>query len=170
MFGWFQKKDKRDAYELGRRAAESMNADMAAFMARCDPFIESIGAAVFGDHENPDISPVILARIDLRNFVEHLDDYLGQGVVPEFRAATAEWADVAKQAGVTAEFERLIQHHLDQFKSKLVRAAFQNLLNRVDALKEADDKWRAANPGKAAQMPFDSLDAELTDLVRARFG
>ena len=35
--------------------------------------------------------------------------------------------------------------------------AFQGLLDMTDTLKEADDRWRAANPAKAARIPFDAL-------------
>ena len=70
-----------------------------------------------------------------------------------------------KQAGLGAEFERLIEHHYHQLKSALVLAAFRRYLDMSDSLKAADDKWRIANPEKAAQIPFDALGPELGDVL-----
>ena len=50
-------------------------------------------------------------------------------------------------------------------KSLLVLAAFQKFLDTADILKEADDQWRANNPAKAAQIPFDALGPELGDVL-----
>lgn len=173
MFGWFRKNEKQvpvenivGPYELGRRTAESANADIEAYMqARFYPGIRDLADAVFGDFESPDVPPFVLARIDLKNFLERLDGDLRPRVLPQLRSATAGWVNIAKQAGVGAEFERLIEHHYDQLKSSLVLAAFQRFLDMADILKEADDQWRAANPEKAAQIPFDALGRELGDVL-----
>jgi hypothetical protein len=146
MFGWFRKNEKQvpvenivSAYELGRRTAESANADIEAYMRRFYPGIRDIGDAVFGDFESTDIPPFVLARIDLKNFLERLDGDLRPSVLPQLRSAMVGWVNVAKEAGVGAEIERLIEHHYDQLKSSLVLAAFQRLLDMTDILKEADD-------------------------------
>ena len=172
MFGWFRKNEKQvpvenivSAYELGRRTAESANADIEAYMQRFYPGIRDIGDAVFGDFESYDVPPFVLARIDLKNFLERLDGDLRPSVLPQLCSAMPGWVNVAKEAGVGAEIERLIEHHYDQLKSSLVLAAFQRLLDMTDILKEADDQWRANNPEKAAQIPFDTLGPELGDVL-----
>ena len=114
MFGRFRKNEKRfpvenvGAHELGRRTAESANADIEAYMQRFYPGIRDIGDAVFGDFESTDIPPFVLARIDLKNFLERVDDHLRPNVLPQLRSAMAGWVNVAKQAGAGAEMERLI--------------------------------------------------------------
>jgi hypothetical protein len=168
MLGWFRKNEKHaEAYELGRRTADSTNADIDAYMqARFYPHIQGMVDRVYGDFESSDLSPLVLARIDLKNFVERgVDELVRPTVLRQLRSAVAGWHDVAKQAGIEAEFERLIEHHYAQFKSRLVLAAFQRLLDMTDTLKKADDQWRAANPEKAAQIPSDALGPELGDLL-----
>src|SRR5262249_39620391 len=146
MFGWFRKNEKQvpDAYELGRRMAESTNADIEAYMeARFYPGIQGIGDVVFGDFKSPDVPPFVLARMDLKIFLDRLDDYLRPRVLPQLRSAVAEWIKLATEAGVSAEIERLIEHHYNQLKDAMAAAAFQRLLDMTDFLKEADDRWRA---------------------------
>jgi hypothetical protein len=70
MFGWFRKKEKQvsvgdisAAYELGRKAALSANAHIEAYLqARFYPGIKTVGDAMFGDFENPDVPPLVLAH------------------------------------------------------------------------------------------------------------
>jgi hypothetical protein len=173
MFGWFRKNEKQvpaeklvAAHELGRRAAESANADIEAYMqARFYPAVSGLVDAVFGDFETPDIPPLVAARIDLKSFLERIDGDLGTRLLPELRKAMAEWLDVFTQAGMSAEFAHLIEHHYEKFKSSVVLAAFQKFLDLADTLKAADDKWRTVNPEKAAEIPFDALGPELGDLL-----
>jgi hypothetical protein len=155
-----------EAYELGRRMADSTNADVEAYMQ--EHFysdIQGLVDRVYGDFKSPDLPPLVLARIDLKNFVERGADKLRPHVLAQLRSAMAGWHDVAKQAGMEAQFERLIEHHYEQFKSRSVLAAFNRLLDMTDTLKKADDQWRADNPEKAAQIPFDALGSELGDLL-----
>jgi hypothetical protein len=163
-----EKQEKLDeAYELGHRTFDSTNADIEAYMQEhFYPHIQGLVDRVYGDFKSPDLPPLVLARIDLKNFVERGGDkLLRPHVLSQLRSAVAGWHDVAKQAGVEAEFERLIEHQYAQFKSRLVQAAFDRLLDMTDTLKKADDQWRAANPEKAAQVPFDALGSELADLL-----
>ena len=168
MMGWFRKNEKLEkAYELGRRTFESTNADIEAYMqARFYPHIRDMVERVYGDFNSPDLSPLVLARIDLKNFVERgVDKLVRPTVLSQLRSAMAGWLDLAKQAGTEAQFDRLIEHHYEQFKSSLVRAAFQRLLDMTDTLKKADDQWRAANPEKAARIPADAFGSELVVLL-----
>jgi inhibitor of KinA sporulation pathway (predicted exonuclease) len=147
-------------------AAESAIADIEAYMqARFYPHIQKIADDAFGDFESPDLPPLVLARIDLKNFVEDVDEYVRPTVFPQLRSAVAGWINTMNQADVGAEFERLIEHHYEHFKSSLVLTAFGRLLDMTDTLKKADDKWRVANPEKAAQIPFDAFGPELGDLL-----
>jgi hypothetical protein len=173
MFGWFRKNEKQvpveniaSAYKLSRRTAESANADIKAHLqARFYPSIPGIVDAVFGDFESSDAPPLVLARTDLKIFLERLDGDLRPRVLPELLRATAGSGSTMKQAGLGAEFECLIEQHYNQLKSALILAAFQRFLDLADILKAADDKWRTANPEKAAQIPFDALDPELGDVL-----
>jgi inhibitor of KinA sporulation pathway (predicted exonuclease) len=115
MFGWLKKNEKQvpveniaSAHELGRSAAESAIADIEAYMqARFYPHIQKIADDAFGDFESPDLPPLVLARIDLKNFVEDVDEYVRPTVFPQLRSAVAGWINTMNQAGVGAEFERL---------------------------------------------------------------
>jgi hypothetical protein len=171
---WLQKKNEKQVpienavgpYELGRHSAVSAIADIEAYMqARWYPAIQGLVDVVYGKFESPDLPPLVLARADLKNFLERLDGELRPKILPELRSVTAGWVEIAKQASAGAEFERLIEHHYIQWKSNVVLAAFQRFLDIADLLKEADDKWRAANPKMAAEIPFDCLGPELGDLV-----
>lgn len=173
MFGWFRKSEKRvsdeklaEAYELGRRAAASANADMAAFMSRFDSAVETVADAAFRNLKDPRLPPLVLARIDLKNFIDHIDEDLGPRVLPQLRSATVKWANAMAQIGATPEFERLLQHHCDTLKTKLALAAFQRLLDMTESLKEADNQWRAANPERAAEIGVDALGDELAAALR----
>jgi len=130
-----------------------------AFMARYYSGVPKVAADVYGDFNSPDLPPFVLARADLKNFLEHVDE-LFRPLLSQLREATAGWADTSKQVGAGQ-----IELHYNQFKSASVVAAFQKLLDMTDALKEADDKWRAANPEKAAQIPFDTFSSELSDAL-----
>jgi hypothetical protein len=164
MLGWFRKKDSSDPFELGRRVAQSANADLEAYVqARFYPGILNMADVIFGDFENPNVPPLVLARADLKNFVERLDGHLRPSVMPELRSAMAGWINM--DVGVSSEIERLIEHHFNQFKSNIALAGLQRFLDMTDFLKEADDKWRATNPDKAAQFPFDTLGPELGDVL-----
>ena len=173
MIGWFRKSVKQvpvediaSACELGRRTAESANADIKAYMqTRFYPTIPGTVDAVFGGFESPDVPPFVLARTDLKMFLERLDDELRPRVLPQLLRATAGWDSTMQQAGLGAEFECLIEQHYNRLKSALVLAAFQRFLDMADILKAADDNWRTANPEKAAQIPFDALGPELGDVV-----
>jgi hypothetical protein len=164
MFGWLRNDEKQkldEARELGR-VAESANADIDACMKeRIYPHIWEMADQVFGDFESPDLPPLVLARSDLKGFVERVDEYVRPTVLPQLRSAVEGWLDVSKQAGIGAEFERLIEHHYEQFKSSLVLAAYQRLFDITDTLKEADDQWRAANPEKAAQIAISVVRSAL---------
>ncbi|MGA8696785.1 MAG: hypothetical protein WB689_23695 [Xanthobacteraceae bacterium] len=173
MFGWLRNNEKQlpveniaSAYEFARRTAESASADIKAYVqAHFYPSIPGILDAVFADFENPDVPPFVLGRTDLKIFLERLDDDLRPRVLPQLLRATAGWDSTMKQAGLGAEFECLIEQHYNRLKSALVLAAFQRFLDMTDILKAADDKWRAANPEKAAQIPFDALGPELGDVL-----
>ena len=39
---------------------------------------------MFGDFESTDVPPFVLARIDLKNFLERLDGHLRPSVLPQF--------------------------------------------------------------------------------------
>jgi hypothetical protein len=163
MFDWFRKKQVPAenlvaAYELGRRAADSADADIEAYMqARFYPAVPGLVDVVYGDFESPDIPPLVAARIDLKNFLERTVGNLRPKLLPELRKAMAGWLDAFNQAGMGAEIEDLIEHHYEKFKSRVALAAFQKFLDLADTLKAADDKWRAANPEKAAEIPVDAI-------------
>jgi hypothetical protein len=77
----------------------------------------------------------------------------------------AEWINVAAQGGVSAEIERLIEYHYNEYKTVVALTAFQKLLDMTDTLKEADDRWRAVHPDKAAHFGLDALGPELGDAI-----
>jgi hypothetical protein len=161
MFEQVSAENIASAYEL-----DSANAHVKAYMQRCfHPSIPDMVDAVFGDYESPDGPPLLLARTEFKTFLDRLDANLRRRVLPQLLRATAGWDSTMKQAGLGLEFERLIEQHYNQLKSALVLAAFQRFLDIADGLKAADDKWRSANPEKAAQIPFNALDPELGDVL-----
>jgi hypothetical protein len=173
MFGWFRKKEKQvpaeklvAAHELGRRAAASANADIEAYMrSRFYPAVPSLVDSVFGDFNTPDVPPLVAARVDLKNFLDRIDGDLRPTLLIDLRNAMAGWLGAFNQAGMGSEFELLIEHHYESFKSSAVLAAFQKLLDLTDTLKVADDEWRAAYPKKADEIPFDTFGPELGDAL-----
>jgi hypothetical protein len=168
MFGWFRKKDTpADAYEYGRRVAATMHEELTAYTREhLYPAADKVPDAVFGNSESPDAPPLVIARIDLKVFIENLEEKLRPAVVPQLRNAISGWIDVMTEAGMSEEVERLIEHHYSEFKASLVMIAFQRLLDMTDDLKPADDRWRADHPEKAAQIPFYTLGDELADLIQ----
>jgi hypothetical protein len=60
---------------------------------------------------------------------------------------------------LSAEFERLVGHHYIKLKTECVTAVMRRYAE--DAIKRADDKWRFANPEKAALVDPDAGNAEL---------
>jgi hypothetical protein len=142
---------------------------MEAYMrSRFYPTIPGLVDVVFGDFNHPDVPPLVLARGELKNFLDRIDsgEYdLRPRILANLRVAMAGWLDVLNEAGVGPVFEQLMEHHYESFKSSAVLAAFQKFLDLTDTLKAADDEWRAAYPEKAAKIPFDYLGPELGDLL-----
>ena len=173
MFDWFRKgktqvSDEKlsDAYEMGRRAAVSASADLKTYMqARFYPHIPVIIEKVFGEFDTPDMPPLVAARVDLKSFVENIDDLLRPRVVPQIFQEMSRWLDAFKTMGLATELERLIEHEYESLKSSVVLAALQKLLDLTDMLKEADEKWRATNTEKAADIPVDMFGAELAETL-----
>src|SRR5271169_5287165 len=123
MFGWFRKNEKQklaEAYELGGRIAESANADVEAYMQeRFYPQVQMIAEGIYGDFERPDLPPPVVARIDLKYFLEHLDEDVRPRVLPRLLRAMAKWDKAMKEIGAGAEFEQLIEHHYNGLKCAL---------------------------------------------------
>jgi hypothetical protein len=163
MFGWLRKREKKipveqtEAYKLGRRAGDSMAADLDRFMrARFEPAFNGY-LGVLRDRfettfDSPDAPPIILARIEYKIFLENVDE-LRDKMSPEISAAMSGWLNIDE--GVRADFQRLIEHTIETYRSDLKMAGLNLFLETVDRLKEADDRYRAANPEKSAQYPPD---------------
>jgi hypothetical protein len=155
------------AQEFESRMAAIMNASVAAYMhSRFYARFQTYLAGLFGEtFDSPEVPPLLLARIDFKVFLEHLDDFRAR-VLAEALAAMSECNDAAEQASKAADFRHLMGEHVDNFKSKLMTSALQKFLDISDCLREADDQWRAANPEKAALFPSDALGDDLKALIR----
>jgi hypothetical protein len=170
MFNWFRKKERKEdlkaAFDQGQRIGESMSAEIEAYMQEhFYPSIPPLADAVFGSFEDPNMPPFVLARMDLKIYLDGLDNQLRSWVLPQLRTHMAGWLSVGTEFGT--EIEILIDHHFNQFKSALASAAYQHLLDMTDFLREADDGWRTANPEKAAQIPPDAFCSELAEALQA---
>jgi hypothetical protein len=166
MFGWLRRRkgdipvEQTDAFQVrAQRAVEGMTADLEAFMdARFDPsFNRYLGVlrdrfeAAF---DCPDAPPIIIARIEYKIFLENIDD-LRSKMLSEI-SAMSEWRDILDEVGMGVHFKKLVDHRVHNFMMNLKTAGLQIFLDSADRLREADDRWRAANPGKAAEFPVDT--------------
>jgi hypothetical protein len=165
MFGWFRKRDKKapveqtEAYRLGRRAAETMIADLDRFMGRhFDPVRDECLKVLRNCFERsfnpPQAPPIIIARIEFKIFSENIDE-LRQKVPVHINEAMHDWRDWSDEMGLRAEFNQLVNDRVETFISNLTSDSLQMFLDLADDLKAADDRWRAAHPEKSAQFPPD---------------
>jgi hypothetical protein len=76
-------------------------------------------------------------------------------MLPEINTAMREWLDLSDQMGMRADFTRLIEHRVQTFKSDLIAAGLQRMLDMAYRLKEADTRWRAAHREISAKLPPD---------------
>ena len=117
MFGWFRKRDKKgpvdqsEAYRLGRRAAETMIADLDRFMGRHFDPVRDEGLKVlrncFERSFNPQQAPpIIIARIEFKIFSENMEE-LRQKVPVHINEAMHDWRDWSDEMGLRAEFNQL---------------------------------------------------------------
>jgi hypothetical protein len=170
MLGWFRERaELKAARELGRRTAETVNSEIDAFMReRFYAVIPNIVGSVIGNLEDPNLPPMVAARADLKGFIENLDYHFRDRVVPQLYGALAEWLRVFANTDKTLfdDTECLIEYKYQQFKRSIAVAAYLHVIDRADDIKAKDDEWRAANPEKAALMPFDYAAAEITDVMR----
>jgi hypothetical protein len=164
MFGWLRKRkqtprpEDTEAYKLGQRAADSMTADLDAFMrTRFDPSFDAF-LGVLRDcfertFDRPEAPPITLASIEYKSFLENVEE-LRTKMPPEISAALSGWRDLSDDMGIMrAGFQRLIDSRVESFMTNLTTAGLQMFTDMADRLKEADDRWRAANPEKADQFP-----------------
>src|SRR5262249_3153991 len=84
---------------------------LESFMTRFHSGVPKLAADAFGDFKSSDpVPPLVCARIDLKKFLDHIDEHLNP-ILSQLREATAEWENAMKRGVISAEFERLIEHH-----------------------------------------------------------
>jgi hypothetical protein len=162
MFGWFKKQSRpedTEAYKQGKRMVESMTADLQQFMStRFDPVFDGYVGALTERFEtvydNDEAPPIILARIEFDIFNDHVRE-LREKMGAEVNAAMREWLETADLIGGRSDFQKLIDTTIGSFQDRLTMTGLQAFIDRADDLKVADDKWRKANPERAAQFPAD---------------
>jgi hypothetical protein len=162
MFGWFKKQPRpedTEAFKIGQRSVDSMNADLQRFMsARFNPAFDGY-IGVLNDqfdtvHGDDDAPPITLARIHFQIFNDNVQKLRGQ-MNDEVNAAMSEWLEYAEQLGVKDDFQQLINASIGSFQERLTLTGLQAFLDRADDLKAADSSWRQANPERAAEFPPD---------------
>ena len=136
-----------------------MTADLDAFMRTrfdrtFDAYLGVLRDCFDRAFDGPEAPPITLARIEFKIFRENVDE-LRSKMVPEISATLSGWRDLSDEMGMRVHFQRLIDHRIETFTTNLTTAGLQMFLGMADRLEEADDRWRAANPEKAAQFPPD---------------
>jgi hypothetical protein len=160
MFGWFKGKPKAEdteAYKMGQRFVQAVNADLDRFMtARFDSaftgYLNVLNDCFDRVYDRPEAPPITLARIEFSSFNENVADMRGQ-MASEVNAAMAEWIETASSMGLGEDIQYLIDATIGKFHERLLLTGLQAFIDRADDLKAADIKWRQANPELAAQFP-----------------
>ena len=162
MFKWLKRKkaippEQTEAYQLGRRAAESMAGDLDAYMRRrFDPVFEDYLNVLRGTVQrcfrSDEAPPLTLAGIEYQIFLENVEEMKPKMKV-EISDALAEWSRTFDEIGMQSEVEVLIESRIDQFCTDLSLAGLKLLTDYAEGLKDADIQWRKANPVAAADFP-----------------
>jgi hypothetical protein len=152
-----QEKKLKEARELGRKAAESFDADVDVYAGHRFEEIQTKYMKVFRDRldlaaVDGKAPPLILARIEHKIFLDNLHE-LKPKLVEEILTACADWMKVLAQMGAEGQMKQVIEKKVDDFAATVLHVSLGELIDRVDHLKPLDEAWRAANPEKSAQFP-----------------
>jgi hypothetical protein len=164
MFGSLQKREKSISVEhtaackLRQRVLDGIAADLESVMrTRFDPTFKAYHELLRGCFDRTfdqlEAPPIALARIEYKIFLEKVDE-LRSKMQPEISAALSVWRDEwCDKMGIQKPLQHLIDHRVETFSSNLTAAGLQMFVDIADRLKEADDRWRVANPVSAAEFP-----------------
>jgi hypothetical protein len=153
-----QEKKLKQARELGRKAAQSFDADVDAYAGRRFEEIQTNYMKVFRDRldlaaVDNEAPPLISARIEHKIFLENVQKLKPQ-LIEEILTACADWMKVWAQMGNEGEMKQVIEKKVDDFAvTMMIGVSLTELFSRLDHLKPVDEAWRAANPEKSAQYP-----------------
>ena len=171
MYGWGKKRPPADtpeqlerAYRLGQNAGERIANDLELIMGgRFKPVFEGYLAVlrkqIHDSFDSDDGPPITIARMDYGIFLENVEKLKPQ-ITEEIRQHMDGWLKLADEADVRTETEALIAKRIDDFLIDLTLTGLKLLTDYAEALKEADDAWRVANPQKATEFPVRGLIGE----------
>jgi hypothetical protein len=163
MFGWFKKTPKvedTEAYNMGQRFIESVNADLEHFMtwrfkSAFDGYLKILNDRFDSAYDSPEAPPITLARIDFNSFRENVQKMRPKMTV-EVESGISQWLEAASKMGLRDDIQKLIDGTVGNFQERLTLTGMKAFIGRADDLKIADIKWRQANPELAAQFPLDN--------------
>jgi hypothetical protein len=155
MLRWFKKSkpdltEKAQAYEKGRQFGEQVIAQIDAFIeTRFRPTSNGLLDVLQRQFEtciNPtDGPPIIVARIEYKFFAERVQRLAAQ-MPGEIAFSLNRLIDVAMEMDVREDVQTLIDNRVAIFQNELLMKGHELFTGITDRLKEADDRWRVANP------------------------
>lgn len=164
MFGWFQRPKPQDpklarAYQLGREISENFANDLEKLMeVRFSPVAERYLGVVQKQFNmclnSTDAPPIIVARIEYKVFLENVNE-LRDKMTGEIQSTLSEYLEIADQLDSRDKFIELIQVKIQNYCRKLSEDGLQRFLDMANALKLADDEWRATHPELSAKFAPD---------------
>jgi hypothetical protein len=141
----------REAYksrDSGEACFAKISAYVAARTAEMKPkFIEVLKGRVEPtkyefEKEAP---PLRVARVEYKLFADNVDR-AGQKLTDEVSEALKNWRDLFVQMHAPEIFDDALKAKIDDFVRELKVLGMQEMLTHADALKAADQKWRAQFP------------------------
>jgi hypothetical protein len=160
MFGRFKRKARPEddrAFQQGHQMAQEMASSLDEFMtarfAQANAaLLDVLRGRLDGCREPADAPPLIVARIQYEIFLEQLQE-LRPRMLDDTNAAMAKWLELGELVGVRSDFDRLIKKRIDDLQTAMSFEALEVLMDRVDELKVADEKWRGIHRVLSARFP-----------------
>ena len=150
------------AFKKGELAAQSIIADLDAFMARRFGHVKAAYLEVLNNGFDKDMdqeahSPLLCARANLSVYIEKLEETV-VSMKGEIMAAMAEWMDVMEQLapGVVEQgVEQIADKRLGDWHLDMQTSGLKLMMDRAYEFKAIDDRWRRKHPEQAAEEPLD---------------
>jgi hypothetical protein len=163
MFKWFQRSKQnqklKDAFDKGRQTAQAFTEDLGSLMTiRFEPvfngYLQVIQKQLNQCMTPTDVPPIIAARVEYNVFLENVDELRDQ-MTNEIVTKFSDWLDLSDQLQSRDLFMQLINVKVQDFCARLTDVGLERFVNMADALKVADDEWRATNAERSAKFPPD---------------
>jgi hypothetical protein len=162
MLRWFKKSkpnltENAQAYENGRQFGQQVIAQIDAFIEThfrptSNGFLDVLQRQCETCINPTDGPPIIVARIEYKFFADRVQRLATQ-MPGEIAFSLNRWIGIAMETDVREDVQTLIENRVAIFQNELLMKGHKLFIGIADRLKEADDRWRVANPELSAKFP-----------------